>query len=95
MNILGLAYIAVVGLVYYILKDFAEKKMELLVVIFFLILGSMGYKNGIPNFRLSEKENLKKLSELGNISCIYLYDENYKWNIAESFLELKEFYQKR
>lgn len=90
MNILGLVYIVVVGLVYYILKDFAEKKTELLVVIFFLILGSMGYKNGIPNFRLSEKENLKKLSELGNISCIYLYDENYKWNIAESFLELKE-----
>ena len=60
--------------------DFIKNKKAI------IILNKMDLKAKIDE----NNENLKKLSELGNISCIYLYDENYKWNIAESFLELKE-----
>ena len=58
--------------------------------IILLLLIIIGYKTGIPNFRLSEKENVVQLEKMKDVPCVYLYDEKYKWNIAANILELRK-----
>lgn len=89
MNILALVYVLIASLIYYTLKNVVGLKAGAASIILLLLI-IIGYKTGIPNFRLSEKENVVQLEKMKDVPCVYLYDEKYKWNIAANILELRK-----